>query len=496
MLKVLLTIGFVQSLTILVMLARTKALALLLGPEWIGVMAVVDRLLAVLSQTALLSLPFAAVRFLPPLWSQSPDQFASVVRRMRNLLLVTMLVITLLSGLVTAWFPQLWGRDLLPHRSVVFFGLLSLPVLVFVPFLQNAIAGRLQHKQAMAFGLVHAGVFTLAAILGVWWNGLDGLYALYAVFGLLLVIPVTRIVGRIPVPAVGVAPMDWRFSINLPRPIWRFSLSFLGLSFIIPFVALYVYYQVLHIFGAATAGWMQAAMGLGFAMRSVLGTAHGAFLTPHVNRGGSPAERMRLAGEFQKTFSFLCVLAIPPLVLFPHIALALLYSTEFLGAAPFVFLFVLTEVLTLLAGTYNALVIAFDHLAFHIIQSLIAQCLLLVVVTLLIEPYGILGAGVAGIIAQLFIYSGTLLFLKRSYGLKVPLRRACLTVFVVVSIAISGIIGITHPELSLPIVAGKLSIYGVLVAGLALFLDPEDWANIGHTARNIRARCRLVRGAR
>ena len=83
MLKAIAQIGGLQLLTMLVHLARTKSLAVILGPEWIGVMAVVDRLLGIVVQTASLSLPYAAVRFLPELWTRAPDEFADLVGRMR-----------------------------------------------------------------------------------------------------------------------------------------------------------------------------------------------------------------------------------------------------------------------------------------------------------------------------------------------------------------------------------------------------------------------------
>ena len=46
MLRALLTIGAVQVITMLVLLVRTKTLAVFLGPEAVGVIAVIDKLLA------------------------------------------------------------------------------------------------------------------------------------------------------------------------------------------------------------------------------------------------------------------------------------------------------------------------------------------------------------------------------------------------------------------------------------------------------------------
>ena len=72
MLRALLTIGAVQVMTMLVLLVRTKTIAVVLGPEFVGVMAVIDKLLAVIAQTVSLSLPFAAIRFLPARWAAGP----------------------------------------------------------------------------------------------------------------------------------------------------------------------------------------------------------------------------------------------------------------------------------------------------------------------------------------------------------------------------------------------------------------------------------------
>jgi len=486
MLNVLLTIGFLQVLTMAVNLVRTKALALLLGPGWIGVMAVVDKLLAVLAQTASLSMPFAAVRFLPGLWSRDPGGFTRLIWRMRNLLILTVLAATVLGLVVTLEFPGAWGTDLLPYRSIVFIAFLSLPVVAFVPFLQNAIASRLQHNYSMLFVLAHAVVFTLAGVLGAWWNGLVGLYGLYAVLGLLVVIPVMRTVRRIPDGTSLPVSAGDGFSIGLPREIWKFSLALFGLTFVTPFAAVYVHYQVLRYFGLKPAGWMQAAMGIGFSLRTLLGSASAVFLTPNVNRGGSPEERMCLVVEYYNTLGILCALVGLPLLLFPHQVLRILYSLEFLAAVPFVAWFVVGEVLGLLAGTLQSLVVAFDHIAFHVIQNVTAQALLLTVAFLLIEDYGILGAGVATMSAPLLLYVSTALFLRRKCALTLPLRSWCLGVFLIGSLALGGIIGVKFPEMSLGVLAGKCSLYGTFLVGLWVILGPLDRAKLWTFGRNVR----------
>src|SRR5678816_75446 len=75
--------------------------------------------------------------------------------------------------------------------------------------------------------------------------------------------------------------------LGLPSTFWRFSGTLMLLTFVMPYAALQVYYTVLGQLGATTAGWMQAAIGLSLSVRTLLGSAHPVFLTPHVNRGGT-----------------------------------------------------------------------------------------------------------------------------------------------------------------------------------------------------------------
>src|SRR5258708_25882810 len=367
MFRVLVTIGLLQILTMLVQLVKTKALALLLGPESVGVMAVIDKLLAVIIQTVSLSLPFAAVRFLPALWTKDPLAFRDRYLRMRNVLIVVTGAALIGALLVTLVRPITWGAQLLPYRTVLLCALGSLPVLAFVPFLQNAVAGRLEQNRSMLVALGHAVVLAVAAA-GILWKGLSGYYLAYAVLGLVFITAVSRMAGRMPRGASPRAPGP-RFPLALPREMWRFSAALLSLTFITPYAALFVHYRVLRDYGAGTAGWMQAAIGIGLAVRGVLGSAHPAFLTPNVNREGGPADRFAWANAFQATFCFLAGVALPPLLLFPQIAVRLLYSKAFQSGAAFVPVFVLTDCAILLTCTYLTFVIPLDELGFHVAQN-------------------------------------------------------------------------------------------------------------------------------
>lgn len=473
MLRAFLTIGALQIVTMLVMLVRTKTLALVLGPEHVGAMAVIDKLLAVIVQTVSLSMPFAALRFLPSRWLAGPAEFRKLFVRMRNVLLTLALVAAIGALLVTGWRPSTWGGELLPYRDAVAFGLLSLPALALVPFLQNAVAGRLEQNRSMRIVLFNALALT-ASTAGILWNGLAGYYALYAVLGTMLVIIFNRRALR-GTAGASIAETP-RFAFSLPTPVWRFSGALLILTFVAPYAALFVHYKLLRDHGAEAAGWMQAAIGISLSVRAVMGTAHSVFLTPNVNRGGPPVERMQWANRFQLLFCLLAGLAVPPLLLFPDLAVRILYSNAFAPGAPFVVLFVLTEVLTLLSGTYQSLIIALDRLSLHVVTNLMAQALVVVVAWRLVEPLGILGAGLAGLAAPLFLFMATMTYLGIRYRLRMPANVVLRTAWLLAALLASGAAG-SQLRMSLwPSLLVKGGLYVVVVAGLAALLTDDERA--------------------
>lgn len=474
MLRALIVIGTLQVLTMVVLLGRTKALALLLGPELVGVMAVIDRLIALFAQTSSLSLPFAAVRFLPDLWRTDAAEALRLFRQMRSWLLLFSVVAGGVGVTASLASPGLLGKELLPYLPTVGVAFLTLPSLMLLPFAQNATAARFDYRHAMLVALGHAGVLALTSVVGVFFWGLTGLYAVYALGGLALVSGVLQRASRPPAATEPNSRENQRFPLALPRAVWRFASALLPLTFIGPYAALFISYRVLSHLGAEGTGWMQAAVGISLAVRGALGAAHPVFLTPNVNRGGTPRDRMNWANDFQKPLCFLLGLALPPLLLFPHVAVGLLYSKAFLPGASFVVVFVVAEMVGLLAGTYQILVVSFDRLGFHVVQNASAQLLAIAVAALTIERFGILGAGVALLSAQVFLYLSTDAFLRRAYNLQPPPRSVALTLYILAAFAASGWAGLALPALEWYAVLIKVVVYVALLGGLSLFFTTGD----------------------
>ena len=472
------TIGLLQLATMVLLLIRTKALALLLGPANVGAMAVIDKLFATITQTISFSMPFAALRFLPSAWEAGFDSYRWLFARMRNLLLVLVSLATVGAVLITLLRPEWWGHELRPYQPAILLAALCIPVLAFVPFIQSAIAGRMQQNRSMAFAVLHAAAFAGAAIVGVILGGLAGLYATYAVLGGIVFLYGLRLATSRPAAmlAAGVkrAPgaRDTRF--GLPPTMWRFSVALVVVAFVTPFAALRVQYAVMSEYGASAAGWMQAAVGLSLSVRTLLGSAHSVFLTPNVNRAGLVSERMAWANQFQRAFCIVAIAAVPPLLLFPHIVVRLLYSHAFAEGATFAALFIAAEVVTLISGTYQSLILALDHVGFHVLQNVVAQALLVGVALWLIPHIGIAGAGLGALAAPTSLWISTMLFLRRRHALRAPRTIRSLTGYMLAALLLTGALGSVIRYVTPGVALAKCAVYvAVLAGGWMLLTDVE-----------------------
>ena len=294
MLRALVTIGVLQFLSMLLMLAKTKILAVTLGPAAVGSMSVIDKVTALVSQTLSLSLPFAALRFLPTALRESPESMDLLYRRMRALLLLLIVPATFACLAVTLVSPGRWGSELVPLQRALMLAFAGLPAVALVPFLTNAFAGGMGYTRSMRFGIAHSTVLVLAAITAGAGLGIGGFYAVYAVLGTILVAFAARMVTPREVHIR--ARVTLIQIIRLPSAVWRFAGALFALTFASPYAALFVQYTTLQLYGAKASGILQSAVGISLSVRGLLGTAHAVLLTPHVNRESEPASR-RLRGS-------------------------------------------------------------------------------------------------------------------------------------------------------------------------------------------------------
>jgi O-antigen/teichoic acid export membrane protein len=438
----------------------------------VGTISVIDKLTALVAQTLSLSLPFAALRFLPAALRESPEAMDLLYRRMRTVLLALIVPATVVCVALSMGTPGIWGTALVTHQRAVTLALAGLPVIGLVPFLTNAYAGGMSHGRSMRFSVAHSGVLLLAAIAAGVGLGLDGYYGLYAILGTVLVFVAARSVSP-RAPSVR-PPLTLGQAFHLPAAVWRAAGALLALTFAAPYAALFVQYTSLRLYGAVASGILQSAIGISLSVRALLGTAHAVFLTPHVNRQAEPEARMAWANEFQRNTVHLFIVALPPLLLFADVALRVMYSGKFVAASSFAALFIAAEVITLLSGTYQALIVAGDRMLFHVLQNLAAQALLAGIAALALPRIGLAGAGLAALAAPIFLFGTTLLFLRRRYAIHVSPDAGRMALLTAAILLVCGAVGSWYPGVAIGVMGAKAAICAVTWVVAFYVMPVED----------------------
>ena len=96
MFRIFLTIGSLQVLAIVLNFVKSKTIAVMLGPEGVGVISVIDQVVQSTSYFCALSLPFASIKFLSRSHSESEDAFKrSYSSFLKGLLILSALKFTI-----------------------------------------------------------------------------------------------------------------------------------------------------------------------------------------------------------------------------------------------------------------------------------------------------------------------------------------------------------------------------------------------------------------
>jgi O-antigen/teichoic acid export membrane protein len=153
-----------------------------------------------------------------------------------------------------------------------------------------------------------------------------------------------------------------------------------------------------------------------------------------------------------------------------------------------VVLFVLAEIVGLLSGTYQSLVVALDKMRFHVANNLVAQLLVVIGAYLLVEPLGILGTGLAVLLAPVFLYVATLAFLYHAFRLKMPRNVVLRSAWLLACLVAAGLVGARLDGLALETLLVKGVIYLVVVSGFALLTTDHERLRVREMREQLRKR--------
>lgn len=448
---------------------------MLLGPEGVGVVGVVDQVVLVVMHLSALSLPQSSLTFLSRSYGRGPAAFEQTYASFLAVI-STLTVASTTCAIVMVTAGSSWlGENLLGYQPLLILGLLSVPAIVMSAFGASVLAAVQQARQAALVTATSAAMLFLAAAVGLSVGGLVGLYwaslvAAIVVAGAIL----AYLHSSLQLPL-----FDWRTrlaaELRSHPDLLFFCISYFVVAAAYPVAWLIARHTVLGQFGEAEAGRLQAVVALMVGFGTALRSINSQLLLPIVSAHGDTVRKFNDTIDVQRRLAVTLALMAVPLILFPQWFLTILYSNAFTAASPYLHLFILAELIQILSGTYLVLMLGLGDMRAWALVYFLGYVSLGVMSWALGIRHGILGVAVAAIVASLVMFGLALWRLRSRHGFRLPGGLLGLMVFVVATVLAAGSASARYNGNATALLL-KTAALLIVVPTLISCLDKEDRA--------------------
>ena len=474
--RVLFSIGVVQVLIVLVGIGRSKVLSVLLGPAGFGVVSTIDQVALTLVHLGTLSVPFTAMKFMSHSHSDGLKAFQRTYRSFLRILTLLVVTATTLATAILAWWPGVFGRDLFALSLPLQIAILGVPALALNNFFINTLAAAQRPSSAAGLSLLATLMLAVAAIVGERVGGLSGLYVATVFAGVLTTAGTLVYLHR----SLGLrlaGPTESLLRELRQRPEFiSYSAYFYLLLSAYSLTMLATRYYVFSRLGAAEAGLLQALLSVALTVGAVLAPMSNLFLSPLLNRRLPAPDKVRAANDFAGKTLVLLLLASLPVILFPQIVLATLFSGRFVAGANSLFLFVLWQCLFQVVNVYQQLLIGLDDVLFVSVAALAGFGTAALLAPVLVSALGLGGAAMALTIGMAVYGVVAAVRLRARFASGLPVGFLIRLGYVLVVVLMAGSILNTSTELSL---VGMAERFAFALAALGIF-----WMLLGSEERH------------
>ena len=469
----MIAIGLIQVAILLFSLLRAKGLAVMMGPEGVGVIGTMDQLIVTITQVAAFGIPIAAMKFMSAAHSTSQEAFRDCYAAFVRIIIGLALCVTALGIGVLIFAPNLLSA-LSDHKAVLVAALLSVPPMMLTILVAHTLAAAQMARAAAIYNFCFVSGVAVSGLTGAWLGGLEGFYYGAAAAGATIVLCGMAWLWRRLGLSVLRRGVSIRRQLTLRPKVFSTaltaSISLVSLSA----TMLLIRYVVIGRLGEEQTGYLQAALSLALSVGSVLATINALQLAPSMNRSQPNTQRFQRAADFANRVALLMVAGAVPLALMPGLGLTILFTSEFIPAATALILCLIWQVNSQFRVTCLQLLIGTDHPLSGALAGVLALGVTTGMVSVLIGPLGILAAPVALIVGD--IVAIALMLTRLATVVAMPVPWAVMARFVATSAAILGAGLLFDPAVVLPGLPGLALrlLYTTAAFGLVWITMPAD----------------------
>lgn len=462
----MIAVGALQFFILLVALLRSKALAVIAGPEGVGVIGIIDQIIITVAQFGALGLPFAAMKFMSAAHGVSDDAYRDSFAAFGRILLALAATATMIGGAFILFASPGTG-ELAPYRGALFASIFVVPATMMTILISHTLAAAQRPNSAAVYNLAFAAAGTAAALAGLFVAGITGFYIGVFAAGTL------TICGALVYLYRGLGLSLWRQGVSLRREFHQLSLILrTSMAAYVSFVSasallLFMRYEVMQSEGTVQVGLLQSALSVALSAGSILATLGSLYLAPSMNRNEDKSVKFRKAEDFNAICAFYIVLGMLPVALVPGLVLTILFTSAFAAAAFALLLCLIWQMLQQVTTTYSHVLIGIDRPVSAMLATLVSIVVGVVAVISLTHHWDILAAPIALIISTLVRLAIMVALLVWREGMAFPWGTTLR--YLGIAAAISAVPAMFDPTVILPDAMGFVgrAAYAVAIIGLA-----------------------------
>ena len=395
----MITVGVLQLVILVCALLRSKGLAVMLGPEGVGLIGALDQMIITMTQIAAFGIPFTAMKFMSAAHSTDQEAFRSCFAAFGRIMLGLSVLVTLLGIAVTLLVPDLL-RGLAGYSAIVSMALLSVPPTMMTILLAHTLAAAQRPRSAALDNLGFAASIAMTGLVGARLDGIRGFYiGAAAAGGLTIVLTMVWMTRRMGLsvlrPGVSIRHELTRRP-NVVSTAVSASLALAAFSA----TMLIIRYAIIAALGETTSGLLQSALSLSLSVGSILAAMNGLYFAPSLNRTDPDVVKFRKATRFGSRVALLLVAGAVPAALLPALGLSVLFTAAFVPAAMALILCLVWQCSFQLKTVYLQLLIGIDRPLVAGLASVISMAVTCAVVFAMVGSWGVLAAPAALILGE------------------------------------------------------------------------------------------------
>lgn len=385
--------GFVQVFKAVIAIVKNKLVAILIGPEGMGLLGIFSSTIQMIQTGAGLGVNQSAVRDVAEAKGSGNHERMSKIIKVTNRVVIFTGLLGCLVTLILSHYLSIWTLG--DTTYTISYCILSLVVaLNIVNEGKQALLKGVRHLRALAYASMLGTVVGLVTAIPLYYFfGKDGIVPELLIASILALLVSQYFVNRIPVENI---TLSIRETIYESKPMVKMGVALMFVTFLQSITALAINAFIRSRGGLSDVGYFSAG---GNILSAYFGMIITALMTDYYPRiAAVNHDNSEIQNELNKQSMVSVVLCCPLIVLFIALMplfVTILYSEEFMPTLDYLKFGIFWTVITICSNQVDMILIAKNNSRVFIAISVIVRAVQLVLCIILYNFLGILGLGIS-----------------------------------------------------------------------------------------------------